>query len=151
MSSALWWGCAAVVLVAAGGAGGAWWIRFTYVTVTVEGHSMAPALRPGSRVVVRRGARRVRRDRIVVVARPDRETAWRGRPPVSRDLAATAWYIKRAVAVAGDPYPPAVPGTGSVPAGHITVVGDHPWSEDSKQYGPCPLDQVLGTVVRTLG
>ncbi|MFD7861259.1 S24/S26 family peptidase [Streptomyces sp. NPDC057682] len=131
-------------LLAAGLA--AWWVRYTYVAVTVRGHSMMPTLRPGTRVLIRRGTRGVRRDGIVVVACPEPGTAWRGKAPVGRDLAATEWYIKRAVALAGEPF-----GGAPVPAGCLAVVGDSPHSEDSRSHGPCPMDQVLGSVVRTLG
>lgn len=123
-----------------------WWVRYTYVAVTVRGHSMMPTLRPGSRVLIRRGARRVRRNGIVVVACPHPDAAWRGKPPVSRDLAATEWYVKRAVALEGDRF-----GDAPVPAGCLAVVGDSPHGEDSRRYGPCPTDQVLGAVVRRLG
>ncbi|MFF0445776.1 S24/S26 family peptidase [Streptomyces sp. NPDC004609] len=139
-----------VLLVALAGTGAAavaaWRVRQRYVAVTVRGGSMLPTLSDGDRVLIRRGARGLRRDDIVVVACPDLYTSWRERPPVSGDLTATEWFIKRAVALAGDPF-----GGGPVPAGHLAVVGDGAYSDDSRSHGPCPVDQVLGVVVRPLG
>ncbi|MFI6284842.1 S24/S26 family peptidase [Streptomyces sp. NPDC051018] len=123
----------------------AWRARRRYVAVTVRGGSMLPTLSDGDRVLIRRGARGLRRDDIVVVACPDPYTSWRDRPPVSGDLTATEWFIKRAVALAGEPF-----GGGPVPAGHLAVVGDSV-GDDSRRRGPCPVDQVLGVVVRSLG
>ncbi|MEU9606426.1 S26 family signal peptidase [Streptomyces sp. NPDC048057] len=130
--------CTGVALVA-------WRVRRRYVTVTVRGPSMEPALTHGDRVLIRRGARGLRRGDIVVVAQPDLETSWRQRPPVTGDLAATEWFIKRAVALAGDPFEGA-----PVPPGHLAAVGDGPYSDDSRNHGPCPVHQVLGVVVRRL-
>ncbi|MFF5335747.1 S26 family signal peptidase [Streptomyces sp. NPDC013181] len=125
---------------------GAWWVRRTFVAVTVRGYSMMPTLSPGTRVLIRRGTRGVRKGRIVVVACPEPDTAWRGKAPITGDLTATEWYIKRAVALEGEPF------RGEpVPAGFLAVVGDNRYSDDSRRFGPCPMDQVLGTVVRTLG
>ncbi|PZT74296.1 MULTISPECIES: S26 family signal peptidase [unclassified Streptomyces] len=135
--------CAGAVLVAGLGA---WWVRRTFVTVTVRGYSMMPTLAPGTRVLMRRGTRGVRKGGIVVVACPEPDTAWRGKAPITGDLAATEWYIKRAVALAGDPF-----AGEPVPEGFLAVVGDNRHSDDSRRFGPCPMDQVLGSVVRTLG
>ncbi|MEU5980129.1 S26 family signal peptidase [Streptomyces sp. NPDC047315] len=133
-------------LVGAGVAVAAWRVRRCYVAVTVRGPSMEPTLTHGDRVLIRRGARGLRRGDIVVVARPDLETSWRQRPPVSGDLTATEWFIKRAVALAGDPF-----AGEPVPAGHLAAVGDGPYSDDSRNHGACPVDQVLGIVIRRLG
>ncbi|MEV3872432.1 S26 family signal peptidase [Streptomyces sp. NPDC049906] len=134
-------------LLCAGAAGlAAWRVRSGYVAVTVRGGSMVPTLHDGDRVLIRRGSRRLRRDDIVVVACPAQDSAWRGKPPVTGELTATEWYIKRAVALAGDPFEGR-----PVPAGHLAVVGDGVFSVDSREHGPCPVDQVLGVVVRTLG
>ncbi|MFF5205872.1 S26 family signal peptidase [Streptosporangium sp. NPDC000396] len=123
------------------------WIRRTFVVITVSGRSMTPTLNPGDRVLIRRGTRTLRRGSIVVVTRPARAAGWRDSPPAARAPKGTRWYIKRAVALAGDPYPPGAGRTGVVPDGHILVIGDGPLSTDSKQHGPCPRDQVLGVVV----
>ena len=131
--------------------GAAWWLRRTFVAISVNGHSMSPTLNAGDRVLIRRGTRGLRRGRIVVVARPDIETGWRDNRPVRRPPRGTRWYIKRAVALAGDEYPAAVGRAGTVADGHLVVLGDNPRSVDSKQHGPCPYDQVLGVMVRRLG
>ncbi|WP_433257229.1 S26 family signal peptidase [Streptosporangium sp. CA-135522] len=125
----------------------AWWIRRNFVVITVSGLSMTPTLKTGDRVLIRRGTRNLRRGGIVVIARPAMVTGWRDNPPVGRAPKGTRWYIKRAVALAGDPYPPRAGSKGVVPDDHILVIGDGPQSIDSKQHGPCPRDQILGVVV----
>ena len=136
--------------VLAGAAGVAAWARARLVAISVDGFSMSPSLYPRDRVLVRRGIFGLRRGRIVVVARPHTVTGWRGAPPAIGDLNETQWFIKRVVAVAGDPYPAELRRSGTIPSGHVAVLGDHPHSEDSKQYGPCPVDQILGVQVRKL-
>lgn len=132
-------------------AGAAWWVHWTYVAITVEGSSMTPALTPGDRVLIRRGRRGLKRDQIVVIREPRGTQGWAQSPPAGRDLRASGWYIKRAVAMPGDPMDERVKGHGDVvPEGHILVIGDHPHSGDSKQHGPCPVDQILGVVVRRM-
>lgn len=143
------WLLAAACLIAVG-TGAALWIRRSFVAITVDGFSMSPALYPGDKVLIRRGISSLRTGRIAVLARPNSSTGWRESSPASGDLDAKHWYIKRVVAVAGDPYPPQVGFPGTVPSGHVAVLGDHPRSEDSKQHGPCPVDQILGIQVRKL-
>ncbi|WOX26524.1 S26 family signal peptidase [Streptomyces solicathayae] len=128
-----------------------WWIRRTYVAVNVVGSSMEPTLRPGARVIVRRGAVRLRADDLVVIAEPDAITGWpqSGRP-APRGLDESPWNIKRAVGMPGDPMPAGSSQPGPVPPGHIAVKGDGPYSSDSRHFGPCPQDQILGRVVRVL-
>ncbi|MGH8794561.1 MAG: S24/S26 family peptidase, partial [Stackebrandtia sp.] len=137
-------------IVAAAAVAVAAWVRRNYVAITVDGPSMIPALRPGEKVLIRRGAEGVRRGRIVVVTRPDADAGWTQNPPAGRCLDAADWYVKRVVAVAGDPYPHVMKRSGVVPPGHVVVLGDHPSSEDSKRHGPCPLDQILGVDARRL-
>lgn len=131
-------------------AAAAWWVRHRYVAITVEGMSMSPALYDGEKVLIRRGIGGLRKGRIVVLARPHPISGWRHNPPAGRDLDSAGWYIKRVVAVAGEPYPPELNRSGVVPSGHVVVVGDHRRSEDSKQHGACPIDQILGVQVRKL-
>ncbi|MGH8877176.1 MAG: S26 family signal peptidase, partial [Stackebrandtia sp.] len=119
-------------------------LRRRYFAVTVAGHSMSPALLPGDRVLMRRGVKGLRTGRLVVVARPDPVTGWDPGAPLDTDLAAAGRFIKRVAAVAGQPYPAALRVAGRVPDGHVVVLGDNPSSVDSKQYGPCPLSQILG-------
>ncbi|MUL40256.1 hypothetical protein FZ103_03520 [Streptomonospora sp. PA3] len=138
---------AAVPAVAAS----AWWTARHYAAVTVEGESMSPALHTGDRVLIRRGARRAGRGAVVVVVRPRIESGWRNDAPASGGLAGGDWSIKRVAAAAGDPYPESMRRAGTVPEGHIAVLGDNPVSVDSKQHGPCPEERVLGVVIRRLG
>ncbi|GGY03529.1 S26 family signal peptidase [Streptomyces tanashiensis] len=128
-----------------------WWIKRTYVAVNVVGNSMEPTLRPGARVIVRRGAGRLRTDDLVVIAEPDPISGWpaSGRP-APRGLDESPWNIKRAVGMPGDPMPAGSSQQGPVPPGHIAVKGDGRFSSDSRHFGPCPRDQILGRVVRVL-
>ena len=103
-----------------------------YVVATVDGDSMAPLLRPGDRLLVRRvRVGRIRRGQIVV-ARDSIGVADGGDAGP-----ASAWIVKRAAAVSGDPEPtfadpgdqmptgPAGTGTGRVPAGCLYLLGDN--------------------------
>lgn len=115
-------------------------------TVTVRGGSMTPALHHGDMLLVLRHRRRARPGRIVVVQRPDRRAGWRGPADLS---GGAGWCVKRVRAAAGDPVPPWVAGdlTGDVPPGMLALRGDHPRSEDSKQWGLCPTDRMYGVVL----
>lgn len=135
-------------LAATGGVAAAIWLRRRFFAVTVEGHSMSPALSPGDRVLMRRGVRGLRPGDLVVVSRPDPDLGWTAGAQSDPDLAVAGRFIKRVAAVAGQNNPAALRRGGIVPHGHVVVLGDHPHSVDSKQYGPCPLDQVLGVAVR---
>ncbi|MFD8974200.1 MULTISPECIES: S26 family signal peptidase [Streptomyces] len=128
-----------------------WWIKRTYVAVNVDGSSMEPTLRPGARVIVRRGAGRLKVDDLVVIAQPDLVSGWpRSGRPAPRGLDEASWNIKRAVGLPGDPMPAGSSQEGPVPPGHIAVKGDGLYSSDSRHFGPCPQDQILGRVVRVL-
>ncbi|GAA0922429.1 S26 family signal peptidase [Virgisporangium aurantiacum] len=126
-----------------------WTARRRLVVVTVRGASMAPTLRDGDRVMVRRtpGAR-VRRGQIVVLEHPDADGKYRIQ---ARDR--RIWMIKRCTAAAGDPVPAGIPERcrtvdGRVPSGVLTVLSDnlsHP--NDSRKFGFLPHDRVLGVVV----
>jgi signal peptidase I len=129
------------------------------VVVVVDGQSMTPAYHPGDRVLVARArlGRRVRPGRVVVVEEPDREHGWDRLPPPDGRVDGRRWYIKRVVAVPGDPVPAQVAGAvgassadARVPDGRIVVLGDNADSEDSRTLGYFPLDRVLGVVVRRL-
>jgi signal peptidase I len=108
-----------------------------WLVVVVRGGSMAPTLRDGQQLLVRRG-RGYRRGDIVVFRppRPDADGA-PGDPP---------YRVKRVAAVAGDAVPPWLDGAGPscVPARHLAVSGDNPVSEDSRHYGFVSDDAVLG-------
>ncbi|MFC0541846.1 S26 family signal peptidase [Kutzneria chonburiensis] len=122
-----------------------------FMVVTVAGPSMAPTLRDGDRVLVRRCAvDLVRRGDIVVLLGP--RMPGLGVAPADFMAGATneerTLLIKRAVAVPGDP----LPGDSAVvSAAEIVVTGDNEnMSYDSRQAGPFDARNVRGVVVRRL-
>jgi signal peptidase I len=119
------------------------WVRRSLLLVTVEGHSMAPGLADGDRVLVHRvRPGRVRPSDVVVLRRP--------RPMPGRPSAGNPLLVKRVAAVAGDPTPAGVPGWPSaVPDGYLVVLGDNPlFSNDSRHFGWVARKSVLGVVRR---
>ncbi|MBD3292504.1 MAG: signal peptidase I [Armatimonadia bacterium] len=128
---------------------------------TVVSESMNPTLQIGDYYVLRvdayNGDRKPRRGDIVVFDRPGQGT-----------------FIKRVIAVAGDevgiglgrvwlngswleePYLKEEPVTERsmathVPDGHLFVLGDNRnKSEDSRDYGPIPVDNVMGKVTKIM-
>ncbi|MFI7638336.1 signal peptidase I [Nonomuraea sp. NPDC049400] len=128
-------------------------LRAQFVIVTVEGDSMAPLLRPGDQLVVRRkGLEQIRAGDIVVLEPPDS----RGGPGRSESvgLRGRHWVIKRAAALPGEPVPegltyaPDVPREAIVPAGRLFVLGDNAINSiDSRAYGSVPGRDVLGVVI----
>jgi signal peptidase I len=113
---------------------------------------MAPTLRDGERVVVRRRPlAKLSRGDIVVLKPPhtsDRDA------PYAADRHGAGWNIKRVAALPGEPVPTGIAGAdphGTVPAGALVVRGDNPDSIDSRHRGFFPGDQLLGTAVRRLG
>ena len=120
--------------------------RRVLILTTVDGSSMAPALRSGDRVLVRR-TRRPRRGQVALLRYPLLPS---GAPTGEQML------LKRVVAVAGDRVPPSwadpdVHGLGGavVPSGCAVVLGDNrPTSWDSRHYGFVPQERMIGVVVR---
>lgn len=124
-------------------------IRKSFLVVAVQGASMAPTLRDGERVVVRRRplAKLSRGD--IVVLKPPQNPG-----PYAADRHGVGWNIKRVAALPGEPVPAGTAGAGphgTVPAGSLVVLGDNPDSIDSRHRGFFPGDQLLGTAVRRLG
>lgn len=145
-----------VVLAGVLAVAGAWAARRCLAVVEIEGTSMAPAYRPGDRVLIRRtGLARLAAGQVVVFQHGLPGGRWRTGPlPAPQRV---RWLIKRVVAVAGDPVPEAVmervgarPGD-VVPEARLVVIGDGRVSEDSRAWGYLPADRVLGVVVRRLG
>jgi signal peptidase I len=131
-----WIAAVLVVLVAA-----RYWIRRTWLVVTVHGQSMIPTLRDGQRVVARLRLRAplVCGDVIVFALRPEQVDPARPDDPVHR--------VKRVAAIAGDPVPAWLPcDVSRVPDDHVVIVGDNPQSEDSRQLGFIHRQSVLGVV-----
>lgn len=117
-----------------------------HVVVTVEGTSMAPTYQPGDRLLVRRcGLAGVARGQAVVVLRPDLVTGWQVAGRAGGMPGDSPWFVKRATALPGDPLP-----EGPVPPDHLYLLGDNPVSEDSRKWGCCPGERVVGVVVREL-
>ncbi|WP_411084263.1 signal peptidase I [Streptomyces sp. cmx-18-6] len=123
-------------------------LRKRFTVVTVEGTSMEPTLSPGDRVVVKRRAiDRIESGDIVVLPPPPTHNSY-------ESLDGSAWNIKRAAAVPGDPVPAGIPGADGlteVPAGSLVVFGDNPDSIDSRHRGLFPADRMLGVATRRLG
>jgi signal peptidase I len=120
--------------------------RRALILTTVDGASMAPALRSGDRVLVRR-TRRPRRGQVALLRYPPLPSG----APTGEQL-----LLKRVVAVAGDRLPPAwadpdVHGLAgaTVPPGCTVVLGDNrPSSWDSRHYGFVPRERLVGVLVR---
>ena len=118
--------------------------RRLLLVVTVNGSSMEPALRPGSRVLVVRGARWVHRGRVVVL-----------RPVASQRREQPYLLVKRVAAVPGEAVPTSVrpvAGADQVPAGKLVVLGDAPaHSADSRHWGFAEVADVVGVMAVRLG
>jgi signal peptidase I len=130
------------LLVGVAAAMGAVALRRQFAVVLVRGTSMQPALKPGDRILVRRGGREPQVNDVVIFPDPSL--------PVTG-----SWVVKRVAAVAGDPVPPGVPGAevgaALVPPRVLAVIGDNrAASRDSRHWGLLPEDVVLGRAVRTL-
>jgi signal peptidase I len=131
------------------------WIRSRFLVIVVEGGSMTPALLDRDRLLARKcNAAAIRAGHLVIIERPDPNTGWRKRgSALPEDGWGFSWYVKRAVAIGGDPIPAefaarAVVDPGDrVPPGTLLVMGDNPRSDDSKQWGPCPAELLVARVI----
>jgi signal peptidase I len=141
-----------------------WVLRRKLAVVTVVGDSMWPTYTSGDRVLVRRvQLGDLRNGLVVVVEKPTADGRWHTAPPRG-PKGPREWIIKRVVALPGDlwaagsvelgqfePFGRAVPADVAVPAGSFVVQGDNPGgSYDSRIFGYCPADRLLGVVVRSL-
>jgi signal peptidase I len=140
-------------------------LRRRFLAITVEGRSMEPTLRAGDHLLVRRiRLACVRHGQVVVIeipdppARPASESPSPLPPPdAPLKAAGPRLFVKRAIALPGDPLPrdlvPALrdlPET-AVPAGRLVVLGDNPGvSWDSREYGYVREEQLVGVALRRL-
>lgn len=132
-------------------AGAAWQLRRRLVSVTVVGHSMLPAYRPGDHVVVRRGVVPPPGG-VVVVEQPDTRTRSWPVPPAGlgsrrQPVVGRQWLVKRVAAGPGGLWTTPAGVAERVPPGHVLLLGDNAdVSFDSRQMGPFPVERVLGAV-----
>jgi signal peptidase I len=135
----------------------AWVVMRRIAVVTVVGESMRPTYHTGDRVLVRRaGLSQLQPGQVVVIERPAADGAWV--TPLPRwPGSSREWMIKRVAALPGDtlpdvslPSPLSKLATGAViPPGKLVVLGDNPAGRfDSRQFGYCPADRLLGIVRR---
>lgn len=129
------------------------YIRYNLIMVSVRGTSMAPNLRPGDRILVRRDAIGSLRVGDLVVFRTPEFHAARNSFRDGRYLfSETRWSIKRLVALPGDPVPKSIRasthGISHVPADMYVVIGDnYDRSTDSRHWGFLPKSQIIGSTV----
>ena len=153
----------AIIFVSGGvlllGGGSLLLIRACLIIITVQGQSMSPTLEDGDRVLAIRPVwlRWVQKERIVLLM----PSLLDG---VADDLP-LSFHIKRVVALAGETYRSTHPPFGynenvtqeaqtfiwHIPYNYIFVCGDNrERSIDSRSWGPLPLQNVRGIVVKKL-
>jgi signal peptidase I len=121
--------------------------RRRLLVVGVRGASMEPTFSHGDRLLVIRSRPR-RRGQVILMHKPLAALL----EPEERDTGERALLVKRVAAYEGDPLPGGVEAAGgSVPQGHLVVLGDSVRSYDSRQWGPVPVGLVVGRVVHRLG
>lgn len=116
---------------------------YNFQTVTVKGHSMEPTLRDNQRILVCKA--------LWLVGQPKR-----GDIVVIRGDRKGEYLVKRVAATGGEfvdyeiqPFEyDFTQGKFKVPEGYVYVIGDNlAASEDSRAFGPVPLERILGKVV----
>lgn len=139
--------------------GGMLLVRACLLVITVQGQSMAPTLQEGDRVVAVRPIWRrwIRKDQIVLFRQSVSDE--------TSDDSPLSLHIKRVVALAGEGYRSSTRPWGysdyvtqveqaylwQIPHDHIFVCGDNrEQSIDSCSWGPLPLRNVRGIVVKRL-
>lgn len=133
-------------------------LRTVLLVAVIHGESMAPTLRQGDRILVLRRflAGWLRKGQVIIITVPG------GQEGLSAaEGSAQGYYVKRAVALAGESYTATDSAPSDekqekmknwlIPAGHVFVCGDNrQGSIDSRIWGPLPLQNVRGIVVRKL-
>jgi signal peptidase I len=108
---------------------------------------MTPALSSGDRVLVLRHGMQPRVSSIVLLRRPH------GADVDAEVRNPDRWMVKRVAAVAGDDYPALVVAArpelarSRVPTRSVAVLGDNPFSMDSKQWGAVDVTSIGGVVI----
>lgn len=134
--------------LAASVAGGILAARRRFIVIDVTGDSMSPSLVDGDRLLVRR-THRLRVSDIVIAHQQE------GGRRTASEREASAWLVKRLVALPGDAVPESVSSAvegcpRQVPAGMTVLLGEHPESVDSRRWGFVPLDDIEGVVIGRL-
>lgn len=134
-------------------------IRTLLIVITVQGQSMAPTLEDGDRVLALRPLRRrwIQKGQIVLFKQADLDE--------EADVSFLSVHIKRVVALSGEQYHSSVNPLGyneyvtgegqayiwHIPQDYLFVCGDNrEQSIDSRNWGPLPLRNVRGIVVKKL-
>lgn len=140
-------------------------LRSALLVIVIHGESMAPTLRQGDRILVLRRflARRLRKGQVVIITLPDDQEGLN-----SALDSAQGYYVKRAVALAGESFTAIVSAlprskhifsregqenlqSWLIPAGHVFVCGDNrQGSIDSRTWGPLPLRNIAGVMLMKL-
>jgi signal peptidase I len=129
---------------------------YAFRMARVQGRSMWPTFKPGQWLLVRRlnwPSPALRVGEVIVFRRDGDELVKRiialpgERPPADEEAA-----LALARDVVGNPSPQPRGEAGNlsepVPSGHLYVLGDNlPHSEDSRDFGPIPMQHVLGRVL----
>lgn len=153
-------------------------LRTTLLVVTILGESMAPTLRHGERILVRKlnirkgeslqqAMGKLRKGQIVLLTQSGEK---KPEEMDARELAQTS-LVKRIVALEHEVFEGAAPShittmgkpkmiertdgpqvqRWEVPAGHVFVCGDNAdGSVDSRIFGPLPVQQVQGIMIKQL-
>lgn len=124
--------------------------RRRLLVIEVVGDSMAPVYGRGDRLLVRR-TRRLRVGDVVIAHHQEG-----GRRDARTEPLASAWLLKRLVALPGDAVPAAVAhavggADRPVPPGKAVLLGEHPDSADSRTWGFVPMADIAGVVLARLG
>lgn len=144
---------ALALCIAAGVAQAVRWLRRSLYLVTVDGLSMEPTLMPGDRLLVARPWSRFPRVGDIVIAPRPTAPDWAGQGAVVPVDGSRGWVVKRVAATAGDLLPDSLEsfarlrGRSRVPNSGVLLLGDGRFSEDSRHWGFCPQQLIMGRVL----
>ncbi|MEU7097338.1 S24/S26 family peptidase [Streptomyces longwoodensis] len=141
------------LLIAAFKSGRSFYRRWCpFMVCTIKGTSMYPTLSDGDRILVARLPFTAAPGRIALIESPDPVHGWALAGQVKPGVLKPRLYVKRVIAQEGDHVPRGFPSITDkfVPDGMLILRGDHPASEDSKQWGYYPSSAVLGVMLTRL-